>query len=560
MDIEIVGPEMSTIMGRICSEMTKIKVLFISNDGTLCGAAASLIDLIKALLGCVEPYVVMPEHGPLEKRLQELKTEYFVIPFTMGYGTANSHDEDKEENNFRDNYKAALYILSIVRDKKIQIVHSNTSVSNVGAFVSLLANIPHVWHVRELLEHYGAEYWDIKLKKALFSCADKIIGISNCVKQKIYSKYNMQAEVIYDGIDIDRYITDAEASENIRAFGITHQILMAGNICPDKGQESAVMAIGELVDEGIRDIHLTLVGHESVSYLLSLKHYIKEHRLENYIKILPFQMDLRELRKKCGYSLTCSRLEALGRVTLESMLAGNIVIGANTGGTLEIIGAGQERGYLYEEGNYRDLAAALKRAFVSDNEIMRRKAREFVCESFNLEHFSVQMYNTYTAALREYSLSRENENLLVQLKSRYDSFKKNNLTVLAQESTEKYKRICSILDKWLKIRQSGHTLEEYFIQEGLLKIAVYGMGYLGTDLYNELQNQVKILYVIDQRNLEIDHMIKTVRPDEPLEEVDAIIITAQDSTGSIKKLLESKCDYRIMYLDEIVYSYELDNS
>ena len=65
-------------------------------------------------------------------------------------------------------------------------------------------------------------------------------------------------------------------------------------------------------------------------------------------------------------------MEALGRVTLEAMLAVNMVIGTYTGGTLELIGENQERGYLYKQGNYRDLAKVMKELMsfepVTDNE------------------------------------------------------------------------------------------------------------------------------------------------------------------------------------------------
>lgn len=45
----------------------------------------------------------------------------------------------------------------------------------------------------------------------------------------------------------------------------------------------------------------------------------------------------------------------MGRVTVESMLAGIIVVGAASGATTELIMDG-ETGYLYEPGNCTDLA------------------------------------------------------------------------------------------------------------------------------------------------------------------------------------------------------------
>lgn len=71
--------------------------------------------------------------------------------------------------------------------------------------------------------------------------------------------------------------------------------------------------------------------------------------------------DLRELRRQCDIGLTCSKKEAFGRVTVENMLAKMLVIGANTGGTLEIVEDGYN-GLLYEEGNPESLAGRIEYA------------------------------------------------------------------------------------------------------------------------------------------------------------------------------------------------------
>ena len=65
--------------------------------------------------------------------------------------------------------------------------------------------------------------------------------------------------------------------------------------------------------------------------------------------IVPFQSDLYELRKHADIALMCSRGEALGRVTVEAMLSENLVIGADSAGTKEII-QNKVTGYLYKTG------------------------------------------------------------------------------------------------------------------------------------------------------------------------------------------------------------------
>jgi glycosyltransferase involved in cell wall biosynthesis len=56
----------------------------------------------------------------------------------------------------------------------------------------------------------------------------------------------------------------------------------------------------------------------------------------------------------------CSDAEAFGRVTVEALKSGRPVIGTRSGGTPELICDGVN-GFLFEPGNARQLAAALRR-------------------------------------------------------------------------------------------------------------------------------------------------------------------------------------------------------
>ena len=95
----------------------------------------------------------------------------------------------------------------------------------------------------------------------------------------------------------------------------------------------------------------------------------------------PYCDDLSHLRSQAAYAITSSQNEALGRVTIEAMLAGNFVIGAKSGGTTEIIGTNEERGILYELHNSEALANAMMRAVeysAEDKNRMIKSAQEYV--------------------------------------------------------------------------------------------------------------------------------------------------------------------------------------
>ena len=59
-----------------------------------------------------------------------------------------------------------------------------------------------------------------------------------------------------------------------------------------------------------------------------------------------------------------------------------------------------------------------------------------------------------------------------------------------------------MLNQWLTIRQEGGSLSEYFDKNDFVKIAVYGLGEMGSRLIDELKGtKTEIVYGID-KNIE----------------------------------------------------------
>ena len=73
------------------------------------------------------------------------------------------------------------------------------------------------------------------------------------------------------------------------------------------------------------------------------------------------------LREKMSIELMCSNAEPFGRVTVEGMRAGLVVIGSNSGGTRDII---QENvtGLLFKPGDEQDLADKIEYYLSHDKE------------------------------------------------------------------------------------------------------------------------------------------------------------------------------------------------
>lgn len=539
--------------------MKKITILYICNETGLGGAAQSLLDMLQEIRMYVTPIVIIPGKGMIENRLEELKIKYYSIPFMLAYGMIGNYTQEAENRVLVNNYEAALQIVSIINNENVDLVHTNSSVGNVGAIAALMTDKPHVWHMRELLEEdFNSEFWNKELKIRLLRQADCLLAVSDCVKHKYMQKYKLECIRIYDGMDVNKYKNNVIRPNTEQVF------LLVGKVSIEKGQFEAVKAVEILKSWQVDNFKLIIVGGGNQKYIWTLKKYIKRNGLQQYIKILPFSEELSGLRKKALFSLTCSRMEALGRVTIEAMLAGNIVIGADTGGTLELIGEGQNRGYLYRQGDSVDLAKIMKKAMEQHKENMAcaRDAQQFALGQFDMTCYARKIYEIYDSVINSNgkgNKANEKKEILRDLKAEYELVKDCTSTHIdGKGNTNKISRIFQFDEQWLHIRQAGHTLAEYFVRNGIKTIAIYGMGYLGRNLYDELEGSgVEVLYVIDREPENVQDVVPVAALDSEWKPVDAVVVTVVDEEEKLKGCIERIHYLKSLGLREILYDFDV---
>jgi len=115
-----------------------------------------------------------------------------------------------------------------------------------------------------------------------------------------------------------------------------------------------------------------------------------------------------------------------------------------------------------------------------------------------------------------------------------------------------------VLLAWLELRQNGRQLNEYFISNGYKSIAIYGMKELGERLYAELKSsEIEVKYVIDKNADGIYCEKKIYTPDDNLEEVDVVVVTAIHYFDSIYKVMSNKLSCPIVSLEDVVYDMSM---
>lgn len=122
-----------------------------------------------------------------------------------------------------------------------------------------------------------------------------------------------------------------------------------------------------------------------------------------------------------------------------------------------------------------------------------------------------------------------------------------------RELSEKHLNIMEMFKKWLIMLESGGTAADYFHERKFRTVAIYGMGYLGERLLEELRTtDIQIKYIIDKKAGSIFGGVPVRALTDNLEPVDAIIVTPVYYFYSVKRELKKRTDSSIISLEEVL--------
>lgn len=135
------------------------------------------------------------------------------------------------------------------------------------------------------------------------------------------------------------------------------------------------------------------------------------------------------------------------------------------------------------------------------------------------------------------------------------SVKSNKEVQKWREFSNKHLEMIKLYDQWFATKQEGKSVADYLKSEGIKTVAIYGMSFIGQRLYEELRDTgIEVKYGIDKNWDKIYVDIDMVNPEDDLEEVDAIIVTAFYFFNVIEDFLLEKTDSRILSMEDLVYA------
>lgn len=360
----------------------RIKILFVSHEYVIGGATVSMVSLLQGIskekkhdVEIILPY----KKGKALELLKKNDIECKEILYRNDYMNLNEKYNAKYYLFDFMNFFAVKQIQYYILKEKIDIVCSNSTGVDVGARAAKLAKVPHIYYIREFMEQDLQFKYRKKSKiKKLLENSEYVIFISKAVEEYYKSKYCLQnTSQFYNGFVVEDYYIqghDILADKEIR-------FIQVGEFSEGKGVFNTIELLQHLNEAGIRNWRMEFVGKGPEDNIYQMQHLISQYHMESQITIGNFCIDMKEKLSEKDILIMNSRAEGFGRVTVEGMLAGCLVIGRNAGGTKEII-ENQVNGILFDnEKNFIDIVKQIE----NQRNVYRQLAKDG--QKYALEEF-----------------------------------------------------------------------------------------------------------------------------------------------------------------------------
>ena len=280
-----------------------------------------------------------------------------------------------------------------IKQENIALVHSNTSAVWGGALAARRSQIPHLWHVHEIITRPTA------VRKAMTwmvsNYSDHVVAISHAVAKHLLAeqpRLEQRLSIIYDAVDTERFRPDIDAKELRSEWHIDAKEVLVGvvgRISAWKGQNLFLKAFANALPSapGLRAV---IVGEAPAGEdwrIEELKVLSEELGIGNKVVWAGYRTDTPQVMAALDILvLPSTQPEPFGMVVLEAMSTAKPVIATAHGGPLETIVEG-ETGFLVSTSDPSGMANVLQN--LANNAHLRlhlgEKARQRVAQNFTYD-------------------------------------------------------------------------------------------------------------------------------------------------------------------------------
>lgn len=382
-----------------------MNVLFIAHDSLNGGSGRCLFELVMLLKQNEEinPIILTHSKNSLSKSLieQGIETYSFRYGFTCSW-KKNILLSILKGHIYRllFNWVAYFNIKKTIDLKKIDLIHSNSSAIDFGAYLHRKTNIPHIWHLREFHSFLKTNgILEYNLPRYIQSNSNAIICVSDAVKKNWFGNNYGKAKTIYDGVNL--FNNELKKTKEDKSTKVV-SIAFCGQLSEFKGQLFIIKALSLLPYNILDKICVDFYGRGTKSYTHLLNKEVKKNKLEKHIRFMGYEPKLQNKLVNYDIGLNLSKAEGFGRTTVEYMLAGLFVIGFDTGATPDILNYGK-CGALIQYGDVKSLSNILI-DYIKNPDMYKKvalNAQKYAQAYFCIENNYKFITKTYMKVLNE---------------------------------------------------------------------------------------------------------------------------------------------------------------
>lgn len=385
----------------------KIRLLHVVFDFYVGGAESLILHLIKGLgMEEYDHYVYyFGSDGPLREKI-----EAFGVPVYKG----------KERASIKKPIRFGVTLLFLMRDllffirsRRIQVMQAHLGPANqLAVAVGKLSRTPVFPTVHSPMAFVDKRSsWDLRVyfnkavNQFVYRAADRVLVVSQEIKevtQQCFGLRDSKLLFLKNGI-----VCNDDASEPLdlqKEFPIsinTLKLVAVGRLVPLKCFDILVRAISEVINKGLNDLLVLIVGEGEER--TRLEQLIQDLGIGNCVKLLGLRHDVMGLMKASDLFVMPSHYEGLSLAMIEAMACGLPIIASDVRGLKDHI-TNEQNGLLFQVDDHKALAERILQ--LANNKELRVKLSHGAKKSFETEYDMRKNIKSLDMLFRKYAVMR----------------------------------------------------------------------------------------------------------------------------------------------------------
>jgi glycosyltransferase involved in cell wall biosynthesis len=360
------------------------------------GVERGTLELGKYLVEQGHRSMVISAGGPMVEQLEKEGSQHIEWPV---------------ERKSLSSLKYIFPLRKLLQKEKVDILHLR---SRLPAWIGFLSWKGLDKKTRPKLVTTFHGFYSINAYSGVMAKGERVIAISNAVKEHVMAHYRVPAErisLIYRGVDETVFDPTAVSIARIETlkqeWGIDSDagplIMLPGRVTSWKGQDVFLKSLDKLK-------HLpwtaVCVGElrEDSAYTRSVLNLSAELQLQDRVKFVGNCRDMGAayLAADLVISASSKEAEAFGRIAIEAQAMGRAVIATAHGGSLETV-LPEKTGWLVTPDDPESLAKAIQEALGDRDRLLRFGAagRKWVLDNFTRNIMCEKTVSVYRELLNQ---------------------------------------------------------------------------------------------------------------------------------------------------------------